>query len=115
MGLTGRFTVIQVKRIDFVPDPSETQPNPGRITLTKVAYLEEVDESKSRDTLGREIIKANGDISLFDKLKKMKVPGTFDIEFTQRPDAKGKPNMYISSMTPARLTAENAGEGEPQQ
>lgn len=108
--ITGRYMIVQAKRFNFKPEPTERDPNPNYIKLAKITYLDEPDP-RNRDLAGKEILTVNADYDLFDNLPK--VPGTYTLEFTMRADAKTKkPTLYLKAVHPAGTIPT---EGEQQQ
>ena len=73
--------------------------------MTKVHYLDDFEGSgqeQQRQNLGKQVFKANAEISLFHRMRGHKIPGLFDIDFLQSVDNKtGKPILKVKDMRPA--------------
>jgi hypothetical protein len=96
-------------RVLYVSRYSMTDRNGGgQISGTKVTYLDSR-SVQQKDAIGQAALTINGDYRLFDAFNGYKLPGFFDVEFSARPDSRGRPVLSISSVRPCSESAESDG------
>lgn len=84
-----KHTILYVRRYNFTDKATGEQ-----ISGVKVSYLDSFPE-KSKDSKGMAILTINAPLESWDCFEQ--VPGQYELDFRQRPDAKGKPVLILRS------------------
>ncbi len=71
----------------------------GQVAGAKVTYLDDQSVNK-KDAMGQAALTVNCDYKFFNAFRGYKIPGHFDIDFSARPDSRGRPVLSISSVRP---------------
>jgi hypothetical protein len=96
-----KFFVLYVRQYDFTEDSGK------RVQGLKMTYLDEPVENTSMAKGRPPMTITSSDISLWSSFSS--VPGYYDLEFTMRPDSKGKPTLGLRT---ARLLSDEKARSE---
>lgn len=73
--------------------------NGSQVAGAKVTYLDE-QVVNNQNAVGQAALTVNCDYKFFGAFRGYKLPGFFDIDFSARPDSRGRPVLSISSVRP---------------
>lgn len=86
-------------KIIYASRYSLTGSDGNRVSGCKITYLDDR-IVKEQNALGQACLTVSGDYRLFNSLSHYKVPGHFNVEFTSRPDSRGRPVLGVASINP---------------